>query len=645
MLSKNTMKKIIPMVLALIITLAASAIAYHSITAAEESRCRNILSDSAETVSKEIKLRFEDNVNILKLVSDVILHEDNLENYDSIAENINKFQPLTVFSRINVLYPDNTILFQDGSMQETDSCYFEEAVKKGEHMSRRTADPHTGNEVMYYYIPIGNSSEPSAVLIGVVDCISLKNYFSPNIYNGQAVSCIIDSSDGNFVMDHLHDELGNIKTMSQRKQLKGFEDINMTDDVLNSRTGLTAFESKTNGKNSYVYYMPIGIYNWELLIIVQEDIAFASLFQMKRIMIIIGAVEAVILVLYFLWNLYTLRQAAKSKEETAVQLDRAETLIQCVSELSSNSNTDKAINNLLKIINGYFKADRTYIFEINEKCHIAVNTYECVADGVTEEINNLQQVPVSFVQNWIDNFKEKGFYIISDIEDEKSAGRMDIYDLLKAQNIQTLVTVPLERDGEVIGFMGVDNPNHKYEDSSLLSSLRFFVSNSLAAKERQERLRMLSYNDMLTGLYNRNKYIKTVESYTENVLENIGVAYLDLNGLKRTNDQFGHEAGDRLIKNASSEISAVFPNSCYRVGGDEFVIISMDTEKDVFENMIDELKTHSRENRISISVGAMWSDKCDDLKKLLKAADKLMYDDKKKYYENTPYDRRHSYTV
>ena len=240
-------------------------------------------------------------------------------------------------------------------MQETDSCYFEEAVKKGEHMSRRTADLHTGNEVMYYYIPIGSSSEPSAVLIGVVDCISLKNYFTPNIYNGQAVSCIIDSSDGNFVMDRLHDELGNIKTMS-------FENADMTDDVLNSRTGLTAFGSKTNGKNSYVYYMPIGIYDWELLIIVQEDIACASLLQMKRIMIIIGAIEAVILVLYFLWNLYTLRQAAKSKEETAVQLDRAETLIQCVSELSSNSNTDKAINNLLKIINGYFKADRTYIF-------------------------------------------------------------------------------------------------------------------------------------------------------------------------------------------------------------------------------------------------------------------------------------------
>ena len=99
MLSKNTIKKIIPMVLALIITLAASAIAYHSITAAEESRCRNILSDSAKTVSKEIKLRFEDNVNILKLVSDVILHEDNLENYDSIAENINKFQPLSALSR------------------------------------------------------------------------------------------------------------------------------------------------------------------------------------------------------------------------------------------------------------------------------------------------------------------------------------------------------------------------------------------------------------------------------------------------------------------------------------------------------------------------------------------------------------------
>ena len=80
MLSKNTMKKIIPMVLALIITLAASAIAYHSITAAEESRCRNILSDSAETVSKEIKLRFEDNVNILQRMSESIYAQQHTDN-------------------------------------------------------------------------------------------------------------------------------------------------------------------------------------------------------------------------------------------------------------------------------------------------------------------------------------------------------------------------------------------------------------------------------------------------------------------------------------------------------------------------------------------------------------------------------------
>ena len=126
------------------------------------------------------------------------------------------------------------------------------------------------------------------------------------------------------------------------------------------------------------------------------------------------------------------------------------------------------------------------------------------------------------------------------------------YEILKLQDINRLLAVPLLRDEKIVGFMGVDNPRKHYSDETLLASLQFFVTDSLTRKREQEKLKYLSYRDMLTELFNRNKYIEVLERYKNRHVEKVGVAFIDLNGLKKVNDQKGHEAGDELIRNAAA---------------------------------------------------------------------------------------------
>ncbi len=84
--------------------------------------------------------------------------------------------------------------------------------------------------------------------------------------------------------------------------------------------------------------------------------------------------------------------------------------------------------------------------------------------------------------------------------------------MLHEQNVDRLLAVPLKRDGKYnwISWSG-QSVNH-YEDMALLSSIQYFVTNSLEKRVQQDRMRYLSYRDMLTGLYNRNKYISIVKS-------------------------------------------------------------------------------------------------------------------------------------
>ena len=207
------------------------------------------------------------------------------------------------------------------------------------------------------------------------------------------------------------------------------------------------------------------------------------------------------------------------------------------------------------------------------------------------------------------------------------------YETLKMQDITRLLAVPLNSDGKIIGFLGVDNPRLHYEDHTLLSSIQYFLTDSLKAKERKACLQYMSYRDMLTTLYNRNRYIQVLEGMQAKTVIKTGVAYIDINGLKRVNDLYGHEAGDRLIINTARSMLAILPENAYRVGGDEFVLICFDMDEMIFRSKVRDICDSIAAKRISVSVGAVWEESSSELETMLRRADDLMYEEKKKYYE------------
>lgn len=326
------------------------------------------------------------------------------------------------------------------------------------------------------------------------------------------------------------------------------------------------------------------------------------------------------------WEMYKL---LKKKTEIEERLSIAMTLNKCVKALSSDVDIDVAIDSLMGVINEYFKGDRSYIFEITGDGKTLQNTYEYVREGVSAQIDNLQEVPIDVISVWMECFKKDEVYFMSNIEQENG---FESYDMLQEQQVDRLLAVPLKKKNRIIGFLGVDNPRNHYDDPTLLSSIQYFIINSMERKEKQQQLEDLSYRDMLTGIYNRNKYIKVVESYDGKILHNIGVAYIDLNGLKKMNDVYGHEAGDDLICRAASAIAAVFPGSAFRVGGDEFVVAHADIAEAAFLKKIEQLHKEMENRQVSVSIGVLWKEEQNNIIGMLKQADNIMYKAKRKYH-------------
>lgn len=203
----------------------------------------------------------------------------------------------------------------------------------------------------------------------------------------------------------------------------------------------------------------------------------------------------------------------------------------------------------------------------------------------------------------------------------------------------------MEQNGELAGYLGVDNPppDKIINIASLLQTLCYFVSLALQHAESQKKLSYLSYHDNSTTFYNRNRYIKDTQKLF-NMDTSLGIIYLDVNGLKDVNDQFGHEVGDALLVECARRMKMVFKKAdFYRIGGDEFIIIICQSiKKESFEKRVKELsESFSKKPVCQVAIGTQWTNAVGNINEMIAEADARMYENKKEFYHKHMISRRY----
>lgn len=137
-------------------------------------------------------------------------------------------------------------------------------------------------------------------------------------------------------------------------------------------------------------------------------------------------------------------------------------------------------------------------------------------------------------------------------------------------------------------------------------------------EKKKKKLENLAFKDKMTGCYNRN-WLE--EHRAEFDTKEMDIALVDLNGLKETNDKYGHEIGDRRIKIVADLLKNY--GTVIRLGGDEFVVI-FDSGKGMAFDTCFKCK-----NNTEFSFGMCYKLKENTFGEALKIADKRMYKMKK----------------
>ena len=159
----------------------------------------------------------------------------------------------------------------------------------------------------------------------------------------------------------------------------------------------------------------------------------------------------------------------------------------------------------------------------------------------------------------------------------------------------------------------------------------------VAELHRQKALEYYCNYDTLTGLHSRFCY-NTFCCGFEGHGGALAVLFADVNGLKYTNDTFGHEQGDRLITGFAEALSQKFGTECcYRISGDEFVMLSDHISRDDFIRQAMEFHKEIQEMSVPMaSVGFVWRDGVKSVDELVRIAESRMYDDKHEFYKVHP---------
>lgn len=166
--------------------------------------------------------------------------------------------------------------------------------------------------------------------------------------------------------------------------------------------------------------------------------------------------------------------------------------------LHESENLADGINFMLKSIGEFTDADRAYVFETSEN-HTSTNTYEWCAAGVIPQIRNLRDIPFESMPKWIEVFLRGENILIEDLEAYRESMPLE-YELLKVQNVSTLIAFPISVREKLIGFVGVDNPDMKKSNLiyRLLSLLGKYVGTMIDDhKNEQMRLEVVAAKSRL----------------------------------------------------------------------------------------------------------------------------------------------------
>lgn len=267
----------------------------------------------------------------------------------------------------------------------------------------------------------------------------------------------------------------------------------------------------------------------------------------------------------------------------------------------------ETMNRMLRTIRDYYDCEHAYYVELDEDDIETI--YEWTQEEKSGQRDKLKLAAPSERPVWL-----------SEEQVDTTSDSYSVFLPVGQNKRAVLAAVGVHRGGCEIHF---------------LQGLLPYAVQSVLLYKRQKQQEYLSYHDDLTGVLNRNSFVRYMSDPGKS-LTSLGAISIDINGLKNFNKEFGREYGDEVVIRVSEILEEHFRNGMvYRLTGDEFLVLCENISFDEF--MKQQQSAMEKLNMISLglaAVGYAWEKIDISVDTLVLRAETMMQEEKQKYYKN-----------
>ncbi|MFZ7102447.1 MAG: EAL domain-containing protein [Peptococcaceae bacterium] len=236
---------------------------------------------------------------------------------------------------------------------------------------------------------------------------------------------------------------------------------------------------------------------------------------------------------------------------------------------------------LLETIGCFFQADRTYMFLFNHEDNTMSYTHEWCKPGIGPETGTMRDIPLGAFPWWTEQLTNNKLVCIEDVNKLPAEAGAEKKQF-EGRKIKSLVSIPIEGNGNVQGFLGIDAivlPRKWSEDQiKLLKILANLLADGLLKIRAEKEIGFMAYYDHLTGLPNRILFADRLSQALQVAKGSgkfVAVMFIDLDSFKTVNDTMGHNSGDLLIQEVAQSLVQRLrkTDTVARFGGDEFLVL------------------------------------------------------------------------
>lgn len=541
------------------------------LTKIETESIENSLSATADSNAAQVRSVFERQINTLKDVALALEHFDSFHAPEAM-DYLKHVTEIEGYARLAVDYASGTTYTSDGYVLDISPLGYLDKIKQGEPFIRDVTRALVDDQpVVTMFVPL-HDKEGNAIasLRGCFTTQQMTELFNQTFFHAKGFYLLVDDSGAYVANGKSSEALLSDETFSKLIERLDYEDGFSADQIQQAFTqGSTGFTKYSlDGESRYAYYLPVGVNNWVLLMVLPKAVVEHTSDLHKQNSMIL---TAQVIVIFLLTLVYVYFDQVKAKNAALLHE-------KCIKTLAEQ--TGKVILE----------------WDLYENSISCLSNFKAIfgRDIVTK------------------NRAEDALQFKNVHEDDRDAFEGIFNTILSGNSVRNVRFRILNSEGkycwcELSGLVIYDQHNRPFKAIGSLENIESQV-------QKEQELRQQAEKDLLTGLYNKSTtelLIKNCLQKRDSLHDFYALMIIDVDNFKNINDRFGHLYGDILLSSLADSLKHIFRSDDIigRIGGDEFfVFLKRFHSMDLLYAKASEIcqrfcNTHS-ENGVSVQISA-----------------------------------------